>query len=169
MTLRDWIDDRVERLKRLWLDGLSASQVARQLGGVSRSAVIGKLYRLGLAGKGGSTRRQGGTRPLSGAGAPRRVAMLRPKQAALLRPVATMPDEPGLVRDLAALGQGDCRWPIGDPGSTDFSFCGRVVATCGPYCAAHRRLAYAPRPAGLRCISGAADRGSRRLAVGRGA
>lgn len=168
MTLRDWTDDRVERLKRLWLDGLSASQVARQLGGVSRSAVIGKLYRLGLAGMGGSTRRQGATRPLAGAGAPRRVATLRLKPATPLRPIATLPDEPGLVRDLAALSRGDCRWPIGDPGSVDFSFCGRAVAACGPYCAVHSRLAYAPRPAALREISGASDR-SGRMAAGRGA
>lgn len=168
MTPRDWTEDRVERLKRLWQGGLSASQVARRLGGVSRSAVIGKLYRLGLAGKGGTTRRQAETRPPARAGAPLRVATFRPKRAEPLRPPATMPDEPGLVRDLAALGQGDCRWPIGDPGSADFSFCGRVVATCGPYCAAHRRLAYAPRPAALRCISSVADR-SKRLAAGRGA
>lgn len=168
MTLRDWTDDRVERLKRLWLDGVSASQIARQLGGVSRSAVIGKLYRLGLAGKGGSTRRQGATRPPAGAGAPRRVAVLRPKPAPPLRPIATLPDELGLVRDLAALGRGDCRWPIGDPGSADFSFCGRVGAACGPYCAVHSRLAHAPRPAALREISAASDR-SGGMARGRGA
>ena len=54
-----WSDDRVEKLKRLWADGLSASQIAAQLGGgVSRNAVIGKVHRLNLPGRakaGGST------------------------------------------------------------------------------------------------------------------
>ena len=44
----NWTDERVEKLKRLWSEGLSASQIAAQLGGVSRNAVIGKAHRLGL-------------------------------------------------------------------------------------------------------------------------
>ena len=46
-----WTDERVEVLKRLWLDGLSASQIAKQRGGVTRNAVIGKVHRLGLSGR----------------------------------------------------------------------------------------------------------------------
>ena len=46
-----WTDDRVANLKKLWLDGLSASQIAKQLGGVTRNAVIGKVHRLGLSGR----------------------------------------------------------------------------------------------------------------------
>src|ERR1700753_1247832 len=46
-----WTDERVDLLKKLWLDGLSASQIAKQLGGVTRNAVIGKVHRLGLAGR----------------------------------------------------------------------------------------------------------------------
>src|SRR6476469_10974427 len=46
-----WTDDRVETLKKLWLEGLSASQIAKQLGGVTRNAVIGKVHRLGLSGR----------------------------------------------------------------------------------------------------------------------
>ena len=46
-----WTDERVETLKKLWIDGLSASQIAKQLGGVTRNAVIGKVHRLGLAGR----------------------------------------------------------------------------------------------------------------------
>ena len=44
----NWTDERVELLKKLWSEGLSASQIATQLGGVSRNAVIGKAHRLGL-------------------------------------------------------------------------------------------------------------------------
>lgn len=46
-----WTDERVELLKKLWGDGLSASQIAAQLGGVSRNAVIGKVHRLKLSGR----------------------------------------------------------------------------------------------------------------------
>ncbi len=47
----NWTDERVERLKKLWSEGLSASQIAAQLGGVSRNAVIGKVHRLNLPGR----------------------------------------------------------------------------------------------------------------------
>ena len=46
-----WTDERVETLKRLWIDGLSASQIAAELGGITRNAVIGKVHRLGLSGR----------------------------------------------------------------------------------------------------------------------
>ena len=44
-----WTDDRVEILKKLWVEGQSASQIAKELGGVTRNAVIGKVHRLGLS------------------------------------------------------------------------------------------------------------------------
>src|SRR5207247_7634706 len=46
-----WTDERVEALKKLWTDGLSASQIAAELGGITRNAVIGKVHRLGLSGR----------------------------------------------------------------------------------------------------------------------
>ncbi len=49
-----WTDDRVEQLKTMWTEGMSASQIAKELGGVTRNAVIGKVHRLGL-----SSRNQG--------------------------------------------------------------------------------------------------------------
>ena len=51
-----WTDDRVEILTKLWGEGLSASQIARELGDVTRNAVIGKVHRLGLAGRASPTR-----------------------------------------------------------------------------------------------------------------
>src|SRR5687767_15845801 len=51
-----WTDERVELLKKLWAEGLSASQIASRLGGVTRNAVIGKVHRLGLSGRATSTR-----------------------------------------------------------------------------------------------------------------
>ena len=47
----NWTDERVEQLKKLWSDGLSASQIAAELGGITRNAVIGKVHRLGLSGR----------------------------------------------------------------------------------------------------------------------
>jgi GcrA cell cycle regulator len=43
-----WTEERIERLKKMWHDGATASQIADELGGVSRNAVIGKAHRLGL-------------------------------------------------------------------------------------------------------------------------
>ncbi|MEL6435380.1 MAG: GcrA family cell cycle regulator [Pseudomonadota bacterium] len=54
-----WTDERVETLKKLWADGLSASQIAAKLGGVSRNAVIGKVHRLKLAPRAKSTKQNG--------------------------------------------------------------------------------------------------------------
>ena len=56
MTQLNWTNDRVEQLKNLWTEGLSASQIARALGGVTRNAVIGKVHRLGLAGRASPSR-----------------------------------------------------------------------------------------------------------------
>ena len=46
-----WTEERVSVLKKLWAEGHSASQIAKQLGGVTRNAVIGKVHRLGLSGR----------------------------------------------------------------------------------------------------------------------
>ena len=43
-----WTDERIDQLKAMWEKGLTASQIADELGGVSRNAVIGKAHRLGL-------------------------------------------------------------------------------------------------------------------------
>jgi GcrA cell cycle regulator len=54
-----WTDERVARLTKLWSEGLSASQVAAELGGVTRNAVIGKIHRLGLSGRDKPTTKSG--------------------------------------------------------------------------------------------------------------
>ena len=43
-----WTEERIDRLKAMWTKGATASQIAEELGGVSRNAVIGKAHRLGL-------------------------------------------------------------------------------------------------------------------------
>lgn len=144
-----WTDERVTTLKKLWLDGLSASQIAKQLGGVTRNAVIGKVHRLGLSGRAAPSQPQ---RP---AFKPQRVA--RPaapapqpvrRPAVVGGPVAPSPvihrvEEAGSATVLT-LGAHMCKWPIGDPSSDGFSFCGRRTGEDGPYCSEHARVAYQP-------------------------
>jgi GcrA cell cycle regulator len=142
-----WTDERVETLKKLWLDGLSASQIAKQLGGVTRNAVIGKVHRLGLSGRATPSQPQ---RPVfKTPRAPRpaiAAAPRRPAEPAL--PAAPAPafyvEEPGSATVLT-LGAHMCKWPIGDPSTDGFTFCGRRSEREGPYCVEHARVAYQPQ------------------------
>ena len=92
-----WTDERVELLKKLWQDGLSASQIAKQLGGVTRNAVIGKVHRLGLSGRATPSKpartvfkAPRPARPISaGPSAPRRIAEPWPWRRSSRRRCAT--------------------------------------------------------------------------------
>ena len=130
-----WTDERVETLKKLWADGLSASQIAAELGGVTRNAVIGKVHRLGLAGRAKSP------------------SSIRGNTALMQAYDFDIEAEPAFVDNVIPLGQRrtllelteeTCRWPIGDPGQPDFFFCGGQSITGLPYCAYHSRVAYQP-------------------------
>src|ERR1700761_6985778 len=86
----EWSDERIEALTKMWREGLSASQVARQLGGVSRSAVIGKVHRLGISGRDTPARPMGGrpaTRIRAPAGGVRRTPAVRTPR----EPVISLP------------------------------------------------------------------------------
>jgi GcrA cell cycle regulator len=149
-----WTDERVELLKKLWADGLSASQIAGELGGITRNAVIGKVHRLGLSGRAKS--------PSSSAPRARkpRSHMLRVSRpsmrgnTALALAYETEAElEPEFVdevipveqrRTLLQLNEDTCRWPVGDPSSAEFFFCGGKPVTSLPYCAHHCRVAYQP-------------------------
>jgi GcrA cell cycle regulator len=135
-----WTDERVDQLKSLWTEGLSASQIARALGGVTRNAVIGKVHRLGLAGRAAPTRIDRPRLP----SAPR--LHLRSREPEL--PVVE--EEPIKLEDgsfvgVMAINDRMCRWPIGDPSAEEFHFCGRNPKAGSPYCEAHARKAYQPQ------------------------
>ncbi len=153
-----WTDERVEILKTLWLEGLSASQIAKQLGGVTRNAVIGKVHRLGLSGR--ATPSQP-TRTVFKAPRPPRPLMAAPQthrrpseprahgpEAAIRAEPRALPrvEQPGTATVLT-LGAHMCKWPIGDPATDAFTFCGRRSGDEGPYCIEHARLAYQPSQA----------------------
>jgi GcrA cell cycle regulator len=149
-----WTDERVEMLKKLWAEGLSASHIAAALGGITRNAVIGKVHRLGLAGRAKS--------PSSASSRQRksRGPVLRVSRPAIRGNTALaqvyeyeVDAEPEVVdnvipmsqrRTLLELTAQTCRWPIGDPGTADFFFCGGRALTDMPYCAHHSRIAYQP-------------------------
>ena len=146
-----WTEDRVSVLKKLWLEGLSASQIAKQLGGVTRNAVIGKVHRLGLSGRAAPSQpsrpafRAARPRPTQAPSAPRRIEPA-PRAAAAPAQPAPRPavlDLPGTATVLT-LGSHMCKWPIGDPSSNEFSFCGRRSDEGHPYCVEHSRVAYQP-------------------------
>jgi GcrA cell cycle regulator len=152
-----WDDDtKVEMLKKLWEAGLSASQIAAELGNVTRNAVIGKIHRLGLSGRAKSPRlgapRQRKVRPAQ--------FLMRPPRpvsrgnTALAQAFESEPDPVPLAYDsvipmsqrlsLIDLNESTCHWPIGDPETSEFFFCGGKALTNLPYCAHHSRIAYQP-------------------------
>lgn len=165
-----WTSERVDLLKKLWTDGLSASQIAAELGGVTRNAVIGKVHRLGLSGrakaaapaqkprskpaKGGTedaaqtaTSQQGGSAP----SAPQTMGATALKVEAA--PVAAPAPQAKPVAELVpiakratilTLTERTCKWPIGDPTKEDFYFCGHPSNPGVPYCTYHCRIAYQP-------------------------
>jgi GcrA cell cycle regulator len=126
-----WTDERVEQLKKLWSDGLSASQIAAELGGITRNAVIGKVHRLGLSGRAKSTS------STALAQAYEIEADIEPELIDNVIPI-------GQRRTILELNEQTCRWPVGDPGSGDFFFCGGNALASLPYCAYHSRIAYQP-------------------------
>lgn len=173
-----WTDERVDLLKKLWADGLSASQIAGRLGGVTRNAVIGKVHRLGLSGRATTTRtkaarpRRTAARPKqpSGGGAYMRTqgnAALKlyyeadPEEApdAVIKPmpVQELYIPPNERASILSLKECSCRWPIGDPTDPDFHFCGRDSLESGPYCEYHARVAYQPAQPRRRKTAAAAE------------
>ncbi len=156
-----WTDERVDLLKKLWTEGLSASQIANRLGGVTRNAVIGKVHRLGLSGRATTSR----VKPVR---ARKRVAktstkMLKNKynsaSGANMKPAfdvsgATKESTthqyqelfipPEERKTILTLKENNCRWPIGDPTDEDFHFCGKTRVPGSPYCEHHACVAFQP-------------------------
>ena len=189
-----WTDERVETLKKMWGEGQSASQIAKELGGVTRNAVIGKVHRLGLSNRAGT----GASAPAKPAAAKEKAAPSAPKmetKAAIKPkpPKSTLPavkeevllDENGIPISAARraiipagqplppqpsaneispealakvnevektakkislmeLTEKTCKWPVGDPATPDFWFCGLPTQTGKPYCEAHVGVAFQP-------------------------
>ena len=186
-----WTDERVELLKKMWSEGQSASQIAKELGGVTRNAVIGKVHRLGLSNRAGGAaepaKPEPKAKPEKVETKPARPAEPKveekpaPTAAATAKPEPAQPATPSPARraiipagqplppqpsaneiDPAALAkvgevekhakklglmeltERTCKWPIGDPATEDFWFCGLPSQSGKPYCEAHVGVAFQP-------------------------
>jgi GcrA cell cycle regulator len=178
-----WTEERVELLKKLWLEGLSASQIAGILGeGVTRNAVIGKVHRPKLSGRAkpatsaprarSATPRPAGRRVASPAATSRSsglgsvmktrntmssggggggmtqgaTALKMDEQFAVEMEMAPQAQELFIPVEqrltLLQLSEQTCKWPIGDPLTPEFYFCGQHSDDGKPYCDFHSRRAY---------------------------
>ena len=181
-----WTDDRVEILKKLWVEGQSASQIAKELGGVTLNAVIGKVHRLGLSNRATSssssksdtksktsvksmsdTKRvsnKTSTSKVTSANSPSEprsnVTSLRRQIIPAGQPLPPQPSAneispEALARvseiekkakkiSLLELTERTCKWPVGDPATEEFWFCGLPSQAGKPYCEAHVGVAFQP-------------------------
>jgi GcrA cell cycle regulator len=151
---------RVDKLKELAALGFTASQIAAQITGVTRNAVVGKLHRMGL-----SNQRP---KPIAvGPPRPKRRAPLNLQSGPVFMPrgpivEVKMPEGEGEAYSyyppekqqvtIVELERHHCRWPVGDPRNADmtdrtkFAFCGGKALQSLPYCAEHSRIAYRAPP-----------------------
>ena len=180
-----WTDERVELLKKMWGEGQSASQIAKELGGVTRNAVIGKVHRLGLSNRAGSG---GAASPAKADAKPKPAPKakaepkVQPKTEPAIKPVPApetksplparkqiipagqpLPPQPSANEispealakvneiekkakkiSLMELTERTCKWPVGDPATDNFWFCGLPVQQGKPYCEAHVGVAFQP-------------------------
>jgi GcrA cell cycle regulator len=160
-----WTDARCETLRTLWTDGLSCSQIAAELGGMTRNAVIGKVHRMGLPRRNAQPRKprrpSGGLSVRTSEGAIARELRRRlvsrgnggfdfladrepQSEATVINDDHAIPQEQR--KSLFDLTDETCRWPVGDVGTPEFFFCGATTQSDRPYCSAHCQRASSDRP-----------------------
>ena len=132
-----WTYERIEKLKQLWEEGLTASRIAIELGEVTRNAVIGKAHRLGLSGRMSAKSSKGGVSIIR----KRKVHAKRDQKVIDITPQI---DEPMNPVEFNEIKDGLCRWPLGEPEDTNFRFCGRNTNEGFVYCKSHHNQAYQP-------------------------
>jgi GcrA cell cycle regulator len=143
-----WTTERVQQLQKCVTAGLTCSEIAAEIG-VTRNAVIGKISRLGLS----LGRARGAIPGRMRAARTRPPARLSPMARILRAVVAAEPAESAAATEappvesarrcsLLDLAGSGCRWPLGEPGTADFGFCGNDAITGFSYCAGHMRMAY---------------------------
>lgn len=147
----DWTDDTIARLRSLWDEGHTTAEIGRRLG-ITKNAVVGKAHRLNLLARPSPIRRSGEGGPV-----PRRAALRRTEGPTLpelavsapmravermepSRPQPVLRSVPSTPRPTGRLTA--CCWPIGEPGTPSFHFCGEAATQGKPYCAQHAAIAY---------------------------
>ncbi len=148
--MNPWTNEKTDILRRMVAEGFSASHIAKEIGGVSRNAVIGKVTRMGLDLHGASGRPDLGARHAKKPvirtprmpkkkPEPAKVSELQKFMDRAPPPVADsipMPKSLGLT--LMELESDSCRWPAGE--REHITFCGHIVEQGASYCPYHVRL-----------------------------
>lgn len=159
-----WTDERVEILKKLWGEGRTAAEIASELGGVTRNAVIGKAHRLKLSGRSSpiqkSTKKKAANSNAVKIAAVKKAEAKKEKAPSVkvassakpeIEKVLPQPMDVDQISEadkkrkripLADLGHNQCRWALGDPREKNFGFCGCKTAPGEVYCAEHAAVAY---------------------------
>jgi len=157
-----WTEQKIQMLKEMW-GNHSASEIAEQIGGLTRNAVIGKAHRLKLSIQKSSETPGAGLQCATGGmssitSGRKRILRHLPVAASQVSPASmrTIPTAKYIFRSLEGIGGGvrsegiamtkagerHCRWPVGEPRSPDFRFCGCSAQEGLPYCVDHARIAY---------------------------
>ena len=133
-----WTSTRIAKLKKLWDKGLSTSEIGTKLG-FSKNAVVGKAHRLGLKSRQATTKKiKRKVTPKLSKGAP---AKSTSKSTASAKKAPTKKSQSKII-SILDLKPGMCRWPMEDPRSEEFSFCGEPTFGKKPYCLKHCSQAY---------------------------
>jgi GcrA cell cycle regulator len=137
----EWPEPRIERLRALWAEGHATAEIGRRMG-LSKSAVVGKAHRLDLPA------RSSPIRPRTGEPPPPPIPRVRGPTltplAALADPASPNPSPVRLVVEPPPPEKPTipCCWPLGEPGTKGFGYCGVKSLAGKPYCFEHARLAY---------------------------
>jgi GcrA cell cycle regulator len=142
-----WTSDDIDVLKQLWAQGKTADAIAKQLGGISRSAVLGKIFRLRLARDTAAAPAETSRAQKIDGIARRKTSQTSQRKPAPLAGQNTKPAPRG--KSLFELTNACCRWPFRRPGTEKYFFCGVEEADLDqgiPYCARHMKRAYVIPP-----------------------
>lgn len=143
-----WTDEMVESLRQMWVEGLTATEIAKKLG-VSKNSIVGKVHRLCLTARPSPIKKKDeemkepeaevSPQPVE---QPTVVAKAAPKTKSVAEPKEVSPKDVDGKTRLVDLDSHTCRWPIGDPRDEDFCFCGKKVRAGQTYCDEHSTMAY---------------------------
>ena len=139
-----WTEEKVTKLKELWGNGNTASQIAEIIGGISRNAVIGKAHRLNLSAK-IKTRTATSNKNFENSLEEKNTKNKRLRKSKFKSLIIEKDFEPENPKQLEELDENSCKWPIGHPNEKSFYFCGRSSLKDFSYCKLHLLYAYQPK------------------------
>jgi GcrA cell cycle regulator len=139
-----WNEEKIEKLKKLWGKGSTASQIAEIIGGISRNAVIGKAHRLNLSSK-IKNRNASSSQNFDNSSEENNSKQRRGRKSKFQSLIIEKDFEPENPKKLEELDESSCKWPIGHPEEQSFYFCGRSSLKDFSYCKLHLLYAYQPK------------------------